>query len=131
MPDQRDDRSLGELFAELTRETRTLIQQEFELARSELTTKTSELGKNAALIAAGGLMAYAGFLAVVAAVVLGLVALDLPPWAAALVGGALVAGVGYLLYRQGLATLRRTNIKPRQTIETLKEDAQWLKTQMR
>ena len=64
-----------------------------------------------------------------AAIVLALTAMGLPAWAAALAGGILVAGVGYLLIRSGLAALRPDQLTPQQTIDTLKEDAQWLRTQ--
>ncbi len=129
MPMIKDDRSLGEMFAELSRDTRTLIQQEVQLAKTELSEKASKMATGAALVVGGGLIAYGGLLAVVAAVVLILIALGLPPWAAAGLGGSLVAGLGYMLIRSGLAALRAQELTPRKTIETLKEDAQWLKAQ--
>ena len=53
----------------------------------------------------------------------------LPPWAASLLGGVLVAGIGYLLIRSGRAALNPHGLAPQKTIDTLKEDAQWLKAQ--
>ena len=106
MGTNKDERTLGEMFAELSRETRTLVQQELQLAKTELTEKASKMGKGAAFIVGGGLIAYAGLLAIVAALVLILMAIGLPPWAAALLGGVLVAGIGYLLIRSGLAALK-------------------------
>ena len=129
MGTNQDERTLGEMFAELSRETRTLVQQELQLARTELTEKASKMGKGAAFIAGGGLIAYAGLLAIVAAFVLLLIAIGLPAWAAAFLGGVLVAGIGYLLIRSGLAALKAQELAPRKTIDTLKEDAQWLKAQ--
>jgi putative superfamily III holin-X len=126
-----DDRSLGQMFADLSRDTRTLIQQEIQLAQTELTEKASRMAKGAALIGAGALLAYGGVLAIVAAVVLVFIALGLPAWAGALLGGILVAGAGYLLMRSGLSALRPQELVPRQTIDTLKEDAQWLRSQTR
>jgi len=124
-----DSRTLGEMFADLSRDARTLIQQEIQLARTELTEKIAKAGKGAGLVVGGGLIAYAGLLAIIAAGILGLVAVGLPPWVAALLGGVLVAVAGYLVVRLGFAALRPQELKPRQTIETLKEDAQWLKAQ--
>jgi hypothetical protein len=126
-----DDRSLGQMFADLSRETRTLIQQEIQLARTEITEKASRMAKGAGFIVGGALLAYGGLLAVVAAVVLGLIAFGLPAWAGALLGGIVVAGVGYVLIRCGLATLRPLELAPRQTMDTLKEDVQWLRSQTR
>jgi membrane protein len=124
----KDERTLGEMFAELSRETRTLVQQEIQLAKTELADKASQLSKGAGMVVAGGLIAYGGLLAIIASVVLVLNVLGLPAWAAAIVGGALLAGAGYLFIRSGLAALRPQDLTPRQTIETLKEDAQWLRS---
>jgi len=126
-----DPRSLGEMFADLTRETRTLIQQEIELAKTELGQNISRMTGSVTMIVAGGLIAYGGLLAIVAAAVLALIAIGLAPWAAALLGGIVIAGIGYALVRAGLAAFRPSDLTPRQTIETLKEDAAWLKTQTR
>ena len=119
------------MFAELSRETRTLVQQELQLAKTELTEKASRLGKGAGLIVGGGLIAYGGLLAIIAAMVLIMIAIGLPHWAAALVGGVLAAGIGYLFIRSGLAALKPQELTPRKTIDTLKEDAQWLKAQVK
>jgi predicted phage tail protein len=126
-----DPRSLGDMFADLTRETRTLIQQEMHLAKTELSQNASRLVPSLTMIVVGGLIAYGGLLAIVAAVVLGLIAIGLAAWAAALLGGLVVAGIGYALIRAGLASFRPQDLAPRQTMETLKEDARWLKTQTR
>lgn len=126
-----DDRSLGDLFAELIRETTTLIRQEIALAKTEMTHKASRVGRDIASLAVGGAIAYAGFLVILAGVVFLLAQLGLPLWVAALLVGAVVAIVGYVLVQRGLAALKREDLAPRQTIETLKEDTQWVKEQMR
>lgn len=126
-----EDRSLGQMFADLSRETRTLIQQELQLAKTELTEKAARMTRGTAFIAAGGLLAYGGLLAIIGAIALVLIAFGLPAWAGALLAGVIVAGAGFLLIRSGIATLRAEEMAPRQTIETLKEDAQWLKSQTR
>lgn len=120
-----DDRSLGDLFSELSRETGTLIRKEFELATTEMTAKLRTAGAHAGIVAAGGALAHAGFLVVLAAIVIGLTQLGLTPWLAALLVGVLTIGIGYLLANRGLAALRRTSVAPNKTIETLKENAQW------
>lgn len=122
---ENDNRSLGELFAELSRETGTLIRKEMELATREMTANLKQAGAQAGMVAAGGALAHAGLLVLLAAMVLGLAQLGITPWLAALIIGVLTVGVGYLLANRGLANLRRTNMAPVQTIETLKEDAKW------
>jgi hypothetical protein len=119
------------MFAELSRETRTLIQQEVQLAKTELSEKATKMATGAGMIVGGSLIAYGGLLAVLAAIVLALIAFGLPPWIGALLGGGLAAGTGYLLIRSGVAALKPQEWMPRKTIETLKEDAQWVKAQAR
>jgi membrane protein len=129
MSTTKDDRTLGEMFAELTRETRTLVQQEIQLAKTELSEKASKVARNSSFVAAGGALAYGGVLTIIAAIVLAMIQAGLSAWSAALITGIAVAAVGYLLIRSGLSGFRAQTLAPRETIETLKEDAQWLRTQ--
>lgn len=128
MEQQREERSLGELFADLARETSTLVRQEVTLARTEMTQKVSQVGRDGGTIGIGGAIAYAGFLAIVAALILGL-GQFLPLWLSALIVGLVVAGVGYAVLQRGVSALKRANLTPHETIETLKEDAEWAKDQ--
>jgi hypothetical protein len=128
--DSKDERSLGELFSELARDTSTLVSQEITLAKTEMTQKASRVGKNVGFLAAGGAVAYAGLLAILAGVIV-LLGQVIPMWLSALLVGLVVAGVGYFLVRKGLDALKREDFAPRQTIETLKEDQQWAKDQTR
>ena len=126
----RDDRSLGELFAELTQETSTLVRQEVNLAKTEMSQKASRAGRHVGALAAGGAVAYAGLLAILAGVI---ILLDevMHLWLSALLVGVVVALVGYFLVRRGLDALKREDLAPRETIETLKEDRRWAKDQAR
>lgn len=117
----KEDRPLGELFGELATEVSTLARQEMDLAKAEMSQKTSGLGKDAGYVAAGGLVAYAGFLAILAGVIIGLAAAGMPWWLSALLVGIVVAIGGYVLIRAGLDGLKKNDLTPRQTIQTLKE----------
>jgi len=128
--DGKDERSLGELFAELAQDTSTLVRKEVQLAKTEMSQKASRVGKDVGFLAAGGAVAYAGLLALLAGVIV-LLGQVIPMWLAAIVVGLVVAGVGYFLVRRGLDALKREDLAPRQTIETLKEDRQWAKDQTR
>ena len=101
-------------------------RQEIALAKAELTQKATKLGKNTAYLAVGGAVAYAAFLAVMAALIFAL-GEALPLWAAALIIGIVFGVVAAILIYEGINKLKRMNLAPRQTVETLKEDAQWLK----
>ena len=128
--DSKNDRSLGELFSELAQDTSTLVRQEMTLAKTEMSQKASRLGKDVGFLAAGGAVAYAGLLAVLAGIIV-LLGQVIPMWLSALLVGLVVAGVGYFLVRKGLEALKREELAPRQTIETIKEDQQWAKDQTR
>jgi len=118
----KEDQSLGELFAELTRETATLVRQEMALAKTEMSQKAGRVGKDVGFLAAGGAVAYAGLLAIVAAIIIGLAQMGLEWWVSALLVGIVVAGVGGFLVSKGLSALKREDLVPRQTLESLKEN---------
>ena len=130
MQQRTDERSLGELFVDLARETGTLVSREVALARTEMTEKAARVGKHIAFLAIGGLVAYAGLLAIIAALILVLAANGVPLWVPALIVGLIVAGFGYVLVQRGLTALKHEDLAPRQTIESLKEDTQWAKEQV-
>jgi tetrahydromethanopterin S-methyltransferase subunit G len=129
MAQQGDNRSLGELFADLARETSTLVRQEVELAKTEMTQKAAKVGRDIGFLVAGGAVAYAGFLAILAAIAIGLGQLGVPWWLAALLVGAVVAGIGGVLVLRGLRALKRESLAPERTIATIKEDVEWAKAQ--
>ncbi len=131
MQQSRDDRSIGELFADLTRDMTTLVRQEVALATTEMSQKASRVGRDIGFLAIGGAVAYAGFLALVAALIIGLGQLGVPWWLSALLVGLVLAAAGYFLIQRGLDALKRVNLAPRQTIETIKEDVEWAKQQTR
>ena len=126
----KDDRSLGELLGDLARESGVLVRQEIALARAEMSAKASAVGKDLGYLAVGGLIAYAGFLALVAAIIIGLAAVGLPWWLSALIVGLVVAGIGYVLVQKGLTALRNEDLGPKHTVESLQENAQWAKEQV-
>ena len=121
----KDDRSLTELFSELSRETSVLVRKEVELATTELTAKARTAGKHVAVAAVGGALTHAALLVLLAAVVAGLAGLGLPTWIAAVIVAAVVAALGYLLIHMGTSGLRETRVAPAHTIQSLKEDAKW------
>jgi Putative Actinobacterial Holin-X, holin superfamily III len=128
MQSAKDDRSLGDLFAELSRQTSTLVRQEINLAKAEITQRATKVGKDVGSIAVGGAVVYAGFLAVEAAIIV-LLAKIIDWWLAALIVGVGVGLIGYMLVQRGRTALKQADLAPRQTIETLKEDVEWAKQQ--
>ena len=120
-----DERSIGELFAELSRETSVLVRKEMELATTEMTAKLKTAGTQAAIVAAGGALVHAGLLVLLAAVVIGLAQLGVAPWLSALLVAVIVMAVGYVLVTTGIGKMRAASLAPTQTMESLKETATW------
>lgn len=125
-----DGRSIGELFQELTQDARNLVSLEFDLAKTEMSEKAGKVGKDVGFMAAGGFVIYAGFLALVFAAIAGL-ANFIAPWLSALIVGVVVILVGYVLLRTGMNGLKRANLTPQQTIQSLQRDKEWVQEQVR
>ncbi len=121
----KDERSLSELLSELSRETSLLVRKEVELATTEMTAKARAASSNVAAIAAGGALAHAALLVLMAALVVGLSQLGIAPALAAVIVAVVVAALGYFLIHMGVSRLRSTRVVPTHTIESLKEDAKW------
>lgn len=130
----KDDRSLGQLLKELTSETTTLLKQEVDLAKTEMSEKASRVGTNLGSLAVGGGVAFLGALALLAAAIYGLtsildqfMSLGVAVWLAPLIIGLILAAVGYSLVKKALETLKRESLAPQKTTESLQENKEWLK----
>lgn len=125
-----ENRPLGDLFSDLATDMSNLVRQEVNLAKLEITQKAKYLGRNVGYLVIGGAVAYAGLLAVVAAIIM-LLAKIMPHWGSALVVGIAVAGIAWLLIGKAMTALQQADLTPRDTVETLKEDAAWMKQQIK
>lgn len=125
-----EQRTLGQLLSTLAHDSSTLIRQEIELAKVEMSEKAAFAGKNAAMIAAGGMVLYTGVLAILAAVIIGLGHLIGYGWSALIVG-VIVAGAGAFLVSSSIKKLRSEPLAPTETKETVSETVQWAKRGMR
>lgn len=122
----QDDRSLSELVGVVTSDLQTLFRQELALAKAELREEGAKAGKAAGLLGGAG---FAGYMTVVLlsfAAVFGLAELIGLGWAA-LVVAVLWAIAGTVMFFIGRSRMRDVSPTPERTIETLKEDAQWVK----
>jgi hypothetical protein len=125
------DRSMGELLKQLSQETTQLVHQELELAKAELQQKGKQAGAGAGMFGGAGALGLAALGALTACLIL---ALDMvmPAWLAALLVAVVYGIIAFVLVKQGQAKLKQaTPPVPEQTIETVKEDVEWAKTQMR
>ena len=124
-----DERSIGDLFRNLSQQACTLIRQELELARTEAGERASALLTDAVWIGAGVLLIHTALVSGVAAIILGLGQAGMPfATAAALVTGVLVIVGGVIILSRVFAIRRRRAI-PLQTVHSIKETGQWLRDQ--
>ena len=130
MQTRKDDRSLGELFGDLARDMGVLVRQEVGLATTEMTHKAARVARNVGVLAVGGLVAYAGVLAILAAIIVALAIAGLGWWQAAASVGVVVTIIGVLLVQRAINALKHSDLTPTQTMQTLKEDTRWAKEQM-
>jgi hypothetical protein len=129
-----DQRSFAELLKDLRDESTMLIRQEVALAKTEMSEKAAKYGRNAGYLGAGGALAHAGLvvllLGLAALLYAGLVELGLSHmtsgWLAPLIVGAVVALIGYGLVQKAITAFKHETPVPEKTINSLKENQQWL-----
>jgi hypothetical protein len=122
LPSNASRRGIGALLRDLSRETTTLLRDEAALARAELGEKLDHFTSGAAELAGGLLLAFAGFMVLLGAAVFGLAEV-MPLWASSLLVGAVVLGIGVLLFMRARSQLAAERLTPERTLESLRRDA--------
>ena len=122
------DRGIGELVKDLASQTSTLVRQEIQLAQAEVTQKGKLAGKGAGMLAGAavfGLLA----LGALSAALIALLDTFMATWVAALIVMVLWLIVAFVLAKAGQKSLQQATPPAPQTVETVKEDIEWAKTQ--
>ena len=122
------ERPIGDLLKQLSEQTTTLMRQELELAKAEVTEKGKKAGAGAGMFGGAGVSALLGLGALTAALI---AALDtgMATWLAALIVGVLWVAVAGVLALQGKERVQEaTPPVPEQATESVKEDVEWAKT---
>ncbi len=126
-----ETRPVGELLKELSQQTATLVHQEVELAKAELSQKGRMAGAGAGLFGVSGAIGLGALGALTACLILALAAI-VPAWLAALIVALAYGAIAAMVMQQGRQKMRNAAPPvPQQTIETVKEDMQWAKNQAR
>jgi uncharacterized membrane protein YqjE len=126
--DDPRERGIGELVKDLAGQTSTLVRQEIKLAQAEVTEKGKVAGRGAGMLAGAGVAALLMLGTLTAVLVVALdAALEL--WLAALIVTLLWGVVAAVLAQSGRKALKAATPPAPQTVETVKEDIQWAKTQ--
>lgn len=131
-PELDGQRGLGDLLRELADGGAALVRQEVRLAKLEATEVASSIGRGTAWVGMGGVFLLIGTLAFLTGLLMlaGDQWLRDQIWLAALIMTVIAGGVAAWLARRGLSYLSPANLVPDQTVETLKEDKEWLKRQL-
>ena len=129
--DDLHERPIGEVASALTRDLSLLIRQELELAKAEMRQKGRIALPGLGMMGAAGVVGLLAAGALTAFVIL-LLSLFLDEWLAALLTALALAGVAAALALAGKGRVEEVGSPlPEQTIETMKEDAEWMKEQAR
>ena len=124
MTDQQP--SVGQLISDISDDLSKLMRQEVELAKAEVRQEAGKAARAAGMLGGAGFAGYMTALLLTLALVAALSNVMDPGWAALIVAAGW-AVIGAVLYVTGRQRLRTVSPVPRQTVDTLKEDAQWLK----
>jgi hypothetical protein len=124
------DPTLGQLVMGLTDDITTLVRKEVELAKAELQESIQEGAKAGGMVAAGGAVAYAGLLFILAAIAIILGDWWNNYWLGAAVVGIIAGIVGYVMLQGGIKQLKQISIVPHKTISSLQSDAEMAKEKL-
>jgi uncharacterized membrane protein YqjE len=122
------ERSIPDLLKQLSQETSTLVKQELDLAKAEVTQQGKRAGVGAGFIGGGALFGLGAFGAFTACLI-ALLGLAMDTWIAALIVTVVYGAIAAVLALRGKNKIQEATPPVPQTVETLKEDAEWAKTQ--
>ena len=123
-----ESRSVGEILHALVRDVQRVIRDEVQLARSEFSEKAQRLRSAGGALAAAALCALFGAACIVAACIAAL-ALIMAVWLAAAVMAILLGAAAWFAYAAGSRKLKQVDLTPHLTVETLRQDVNWVKQQ--
>jgi len=129
MTDPRLNAPLRELLNGISTDVQLLASQTLTLARLEISTAASKLAWSATGLLASVLVTVAGAAVLVSALVLILIALGLPGWAASTLVGVMLTGAGAIAARYFVGSIRSAELGMKDTRESLRETMEWLKLQ--
>jgi hypothetical protein len=124
------EQPMGDLFKRLSADLSNLVRQELQLARAEMTEKSKKAGIGAGMFGGAGV---AGLLALGAftTCLIAALATGMEVWLAALIVTVVYGAVAGVLALNGKNRLAESAPPvPEETVETVKEDVQWAKTQL-
>ncbi len=130
--------SLGTLFKELSDDSTRLLRQEIELAKAEMSEKLDVYKAGMAKLAIGGALMMGALFGLLITINHGLTALldqfmdlGIAYWLSPLIITVIIALVGRSMVAAAREAMSREGITPRKTMETVKEEKQWIQEKVR
>lgn len=121
-------RTIADVVEDVVANVQSLIRAEFRLAKTEISEEATKAGRAAGLLAGGGVAAlFATWLLLLT--ILFALAKIMPMWSAALVLCILMAALTAVLIVTGRKRFKTVHAKPEKTIESIKENVAWVKSQ--
>lgn len=118
---RKEDKTIAALISDLTRDITTLFRQEIRLVKTEMSEKVGQAEKGATMLVIGAAVAYAGFLILLVAAVIGL-SLYVEAWLSALIVAVVVLVIGLIMVAKGKSNLKAQNLVPEKSVESLQRD---------
>jgi hypothetical protein len=112
--------SVGQLLGEVSKDLSTLMRQELELAKAELTTEAKKAGQGAGMFGAAGFAGYMVLIFLSLAAMWGLAAVMAVGWAGLIVA-AIWAVLGAVAFVMGRKKFQQLHPKPERTVDTLQQ----------
>jgi uncharacterized membrane protein YqjE len=126
----QSQRSVADVLQDIVANIQQIIHSEFRLAKVELKEKAERASKPAVIMGTGAVLGLYGMGFLLLAAVYGL-SLVMAPWSAALLVGGVLTVISLILVASSRSQLKRIGPMPEKTIQTVKENVQWVKEQIK
>ena len=125
-----EDRSFSDVFQDILHNVQDIVRSEVRLAKTEIREEVGEAKSAAVMLGGGALTSIFALLFFLLTLVYAL-ALVMPSWTAALVVGAALAVIATLMLITGRRRFKQIHPTPERTVETIKENVEWAKQQVK
>ena len=127
---QPSPEGLGSIVSGIVKDLQEIVRGEVKLAKTEIKEDVSAMGKGAASIAAGGIVAFVGFVFLMLSATF-VLSKWVEMWIAALIVAVALLLIGAILAMSGKKKLSASSLKPTESMESLKEDQAWASQQIK
>ena len=125
-----NERSAASIVSDLWQNTEHLLNEELELLRADVDQRTVQARKDLIELSLAGGVAYAGMLALMAALILALME-RMQNWLAALLVGGVVLALGFAMFMHSKHKLAQRDLAPRTSIENIETTTHRIKEALR